>query len=294
MTRIVFFSGGIGSWAAAKRTVERHGTDDLILLFTDTLIEDDDLYRFLIEGAANIYGIAAATPAGALPPVSHDPEQVEARRAALAALAARAMEEIPGLRWIAEGRNPWQVFRDRRFLGNSRVDPCSEELKRFLADKWLKANGYTADNSIRVMGVDWSEEHRIERIRKRIDPWPVEAPMCDAPLMLKDRMLQWLEQEGIARPRLYRKGYAHNNCGGGCIKAEIGHFVHLKREDPPMFAHWKEGENLLREELGDVAILRDRSGGQVRPLPLAELEERIESGYQPDLFEIGGCGCMLE
>jgi hypothetical protein len=39
---IVMFSGGIGSWAAAKRVAERHGTDNLTLLFTDTLIEDGD------------------------------------------------------------------------------------------------------------------------------------------------------------------------------------------------------------------------------------------------------------
>jgi hypothetical protein len=29
------FSGGIGSWATAKRVAEKHGTDDLYLLFSD-------------------------------------------------------------------------------------------------------------------------------------------------------------------------------------------------------------------------------------------------------------------
>jgi 3'-phosphoadenosine 5'-phosphosulfate sulfotransferase (PAPS reductase)/FAD synthetase len=51
---VVMFSGGIGSWAAAKRVAERHGTSTLTLLFTDTLIEDADLYRFLVDAAENV------------------------------------------------------------------------------------------------------------------------------------------------------------------------------------------------------------------------------------------------
>ena len=81
MKHIVMFSGGLGSWMTGKIVAERHGTDDLILLFADTLIEDEDLYRFLEEGAESIGG--------------------EFLR-------------------IAEGRTPWQEFFDTRFLGNSR------------------------------------------------------------------------------------------------------------------------------------------------------------------------------
>ena len=51
MQHVVMFSGGAGSWMTAKRVAEKHGTDNLILLFADTLIEDEDLYRFLDEAA---------------------------------------------------------------------------------------------------------------------------------------------------------------------------------------------------------------------------------------------------
>ena len=47
MKRIVQFSGGLASYFAAKRVVERHGAQDVILLFADTLIESDDLYRIM-------------------------------------------------------------------------------------------------------------------------------------------------------------------------------------------------------------------------------------------------------
>ncbi len=55
---------------------------------------------------------------------------------------------------------------------------------------------------------------------------------------------------------------------------------------------WNYHEKLLREELGDVAILRDRTGGVTRPLTLAELEERIKADPQKEFDDWGGCGCF--
>jgi PP-loop superfamily ATP-utilizing enzyme len=37
-TRVVQFSGGIASWAVARRVADRYGVDDLVLLFADTQI----------------------------------------------------------------------------------------------------------------------------------------------------------------------------------------------------------------------------------------------------------------
>src|ERR1700743_2722315 len=106
MKHVVMFSGGLGSWAAAKRVAAQHGTADMVLLFTDVRMEDKDLYRFLGEAAANV-GVPVTV--------------------------------------LMEGRNPWHVFFDERFLGNSRVDPCSKILKRQTADNWLIANCDPAD-----------------------------------------------------------------------------------------------------------------------------------------------------
>ncbi len=46
MKHIVNFSGGICSFWAAHRVIQKHGVKDVVLLFADTLIEDDDLYAF--------------------------------------------------------------------------------------------------------------------------------------------------------------------------------------------------------------------------------------------------------
>jgi hypothetical protein len=63
---------------------------------------------------------------------------------------------------------------------------------------------------------------------------------------------------------------------------------------PEVYAEWEQNEEALRAQLGDVSILRDRTGGQVKRLPLVQLRRRIEDGYQPDLFDIGGCGCFVD
>ncbi|HEY7821247.1 MAG TPA: hypothetical protein VIG24_00340, partial [Acidimicrobiia bacterium] len=97
MKHVVMFSGGIGSWAAAKRVAEAHGTDDLYLVFSDVkgmnpsphIGEDEDTYRFIREAAENVGG---------------------------------------ELVLLSDGRDIWEVFKEKRFLGNSRLANCSHEL----------------------------------------------------------------------------------------------------------------------------------------------------------------------
>jgi hypothetical protein len=293
--RVVMFSGGAGSWAAAKREAQQHGLAGLTLLFTDTLIEDADLYRFLVESAANVFRVGGRLDgviqvAANVPPSTR--EAMPARRAHLARLRALVAPIMPGLVWLADGRTPWEVFRDERYLGNTRADPCSRVLKRELGDRWMSAH---APDAVRVFGIDWTEVHRFERLAARLGADRVRAPLCEAPYLDKPDVLAWLAREGIAAPRLYGLGFAHNNCGGGCVKAGIGHFAHLYRVLPEVFAEWEREEQALRDHLGkDVAMLRDRSGGAPTPLPLTQLRRRLEAGHAPDLFDIGGCGCFID
>lgn len=256
--RVVMFSGGVSSWAAAKRVAQ--ATDEPItLLFADTMMEDEDLYRFLGEAEASI--------------------------------------ERSTLVRIADGRNPWQVFFDERFLGNSQVDPCSKILKRQLLDKWRAENCDPAE-TITYVGVDWTEIHRYERLKERSAPWRVEAPLCDKPYLTKDEQLNWLRAEGIEPPRLYERGFHHNNCGGFCIKAGQAQFAALLREFPERYAYHEGKEQALREYLGkDVSILRDRTAAaETTVLTLRNLRERIEGKQagQIDMFDWGGCGCYVD
>jgi len=260
--RIVMFSGGIGSWAAAKRVAERHGTDNLTLLFTDTLIEDADLHRFLDEAAADVGGKLVR---------------------------------------ITEGRSPWQVFRDEGMIANTRADLCSRILKREPADAWL-AEHCDPGNTTVYIGIDWTEVHRFDngegrgaRNRYARLGWRCEAPLCEPPYLTKQDLFIALRAAGIRRPRLYDEGFAHNNCGGFCVKAGLGQFAHLLKMRPALYAEHEQAENEVRATTGwRQTILRDSTGGTVKPVTLTAFRERIERGWQPDLFDIGGCGCFVE
>ena len=249
---VCMFSGGITSWAAAKRVAEQEGTDGMVLLFADTLIEDEDCYRFLSDGAANI--------------------------------------GVPVTR-IADGRDPWQVFRDKRFLGNSRVDPCSRILKRELLDKWVAEN---APEATTIVGLSWDEPERVERFKARMAPRKVRAPLAEKPWVSQRMALEWARREGLRPQRMYALGFAHNNCGGFCVKAGHGAFATLLRNFPQRYAHHEAQEEAIRAELGDVSIMKDRTDGATRPLTMKQLREPIESGKQIDLFDHGGCGCAID
>lgn len=254
MLRLVSFSGGVQCWAAAKRVAETYGVQDMVLLFADTLIEDDDLYRFLPEAAANV---------GA-----------------------------PLVR-IADGRNPREVMRDERMIGNSRIDPCSRALKRKLLDKWRDEHCDPKETTVYV-GIDWTEEKRLHRVRERAKPWRFEAPLCGPPFLTKPQMLNMLRSEGICPPRLYGFGFHHNNCGGGCIKAGQAQWALLLRTFPERYARWETWELEMIDVVGEHSILRDRTGGVSTPLTLRAFRERLQA--QPDMFdkhEWGGCGCAL-
>lgn len=255
-------SGGLPSWAAGKLVAAKHGTKDLVHLFADTKYEDEDLYRFLPEAVADVGG---------------------------------------DLVTVADGRTPWQVFRDERMIGNSRMAPCSRSLKQKLCRKWIEDNCDPADTVLYV-GILWYERDRMETtkdrvgIRERWLPYRVEAPLCEPPYMSRPEILAWLEREGIDPPRMYDEGFPTNNCGGRCVKggqANWNRLLKLRRES---FLECEREEQSLREYLGkDVSILRDRRGGKTIPLPLAEFRRRVEAGEGCDLLDWGkSCSCLLE
>ncbi len=261
---VVMFSGGIGSWATAKRVAQEHGTDNLVLLFSDVkggstdphIGEDPDTYRFIEEAAANVGGQLIV---------------------------------------LNEGRDIWQVFRDVRFLGNSRIAQCSHLLKQKPARAWLEANCAPEETTIYI-GIDWTETHRIPSIERNYLPYTAKTPLTDPPYMDKTQMIQWAESEGLTPPRLYSLGFAHNNCGGGCVRAGQGQFKKLLDVMPERFAVWETKEQEMRDYLEkDVTILKETINGKARNLSLRDLRLRVEDN--PTLFDvndIGGCGCFLD
>lgn len=261
MKYVVMFSGGIGSWATARRLVDEHGAENVTCLFSDVrgdttdphIGEDEDTYRFIDDSIAQL-----------------------------------GCEYVR----VADGRNIWEVFRDVRFLGNSRQANCSHELKQKPAKKWLKENT-TPETHIIAIGIDWTEMHRLPAIEKAYAPWQVVFPMCEPPYLSKDQMIDWAKDCGIKPPRLYSLGFSHNNCGGGCVRAGQGQFRRLLEVMPERYNVWAEKEQEIRDYLGkDVTILKEQKNNVRKNLSLVEL--RNKSIDSCDMLDLGGCGCFVE
>lgn len=258
---LVGFSGGVTSWATAKLVVKKHGKEGVVLLFADTLIEDPTLYAFLEEAALNV---------GA-PLVK-----------------------------ISDGRTPHEVFKQERFMGNARVDPCSKHLKRNLLDKWREDN-CEVDVTTYHVGLDWTEPHRLKKLAERISPWKCEALLTKPPYLEKQEVVDWAKAEGLTPCSLYGEGFPHANCGGTCCKAGIAHWTLLYKTHPGRFAEWESTERWMMENVSEKCyMLRDRRGGTTKPFPLSKLRERIEKEEsEKGIFKLtsdealdwGGCGC---
>jgi 3'-phosphoadenosine 5'-phosphosulfate sulfotransferase (PAPS reductase)/FAD synthetase len=254
ISSVVMFSSGISSWAAGKRWAEMHGTDGMRLLFADTGIEDEDNYRFLHEAADNI-----GAP----------------------------------LIILKDGRDPFQVMRDERIIGNSMFDPCSKLLKRKLLLEWEKKN--ILPSTPKIFGLLWDESHRLERMQKHDPTKNYVAPLCEKPWVSKADTLRWAKAEGIEPPRMYAMGFPHANCGGFCVKAGQATFRILLREFPERFHAAEVWELEMQEYLNtDMTVLKRTVKGERHNMTLREFRERVEADESSyDQFDFGGCACAL-
>jgi|GEM_PF-972493 len=145
-----------------------------------------------------------------------------------------------------------------------------------------------------VLGMDDIEDcDRINRARSYWQPYTVKFPLTKAPIMFKHHIAADLAEAGVSQPRLYDMGFAHNNCGGFCVKAGQSQFRHLLKHRPNTYAYHEEQEKELQLYLGKpVTVLTETVNGEKMNLSMQSLRERIQSGGVID--EGGGeaCSCL--
>jgi hypothetical protein len=264
MTVVVAFSLGAGSAEALYREVATHGAENVIALSADTRCEDEDNWRFGFD----------------------------------------VIRSLPGVRWeiVCDGRTPMQAGRDDRAIPNNRWPICSMKLKIEPMRAWLAAR-YSPDDVAMSLGLDWTEEHRIEGrmvkdewrpgTRELWLPWVTTYPLLDKPLLTKPVLLALWRSRGIEPPRLYATGAPHANCGGACVRAGQAEWRRLLYWNRDRYLEWEAEEELSRDLLGDFSILRDRTGGSSTPVSLRSYRERLE--HDPSLFDAddeGACACI--
>jgi len=252
---VVQYSTGVASAEVAWRVVAEHGAENVVLLTADTRAEDEDNWRF-----------------------------------------GREVADRLGCEWIrlADGRTPMQAGRDHRAVPSNRMAICSRVLKRKLMDDYRAAH-YDPADTIVYLGYDWTEHHRVEAAQKYWAPWHVECPLTRPPYLWKQQLLNLFRERGIEPPRLYGYGFQHANCGGACVRGGQAQWSLLLQVNRSRYLEWEAEEEETRALVGPAAsILRDRTGGSTKPLPLRVFRERIER--QPSMFDEddwGACGCFM-
>ena len=258
MKHIVSISGGSASAVAADRVIERYGSDSTILWFADTLYEDEDLYRFLID------------------------------------LENRWDKKI--VRYT-DGRTPLQVAEDRKLIPNNWAAPCSYELKQKPFKEYITALDKPLTVHLGLDWSEVHRHARPKEVYEEIDGVTVDFPLMWKPLAYMG-YTRTIEEWGIKAPRLYELGMPHNNCGGRCIRQGLGEWLRLAKYLPERYEEVSQWEQAQRAKGGPRAnrtIVRDRADGDSSPLTLAELRERNASP-QLELFTTAGdnFGCFCE
>lgn len=312
---IIFFSGGKSSFSVADYVKNIFPDDNILLYFTDTMWEDEDLYRFIYEASDKLE----------LPLLIH-----------------------------SRGITPPQLMVKQRFMANSRVGTCSKELKMKVSadylkkgivpeiEKWhnkqfLKIMSFI-DNATLYFGIGFEEMHREGPIRVNWKPFKVVMPHIEN-IIDNDKKLN---KYNIKQPRLYDMQFVHNNCKGRCIKAGSGHFKNLLMKDEVTYKELMEQEIIISEYIRymkqpaiksgkskdymykDVyefvstgkksdkiknildghqytknwLLGKDKKGNDIKKpytfMKAKSLNELEKEPIQCDMWDIGGCGCFVD
>ncbi|QGG53996.1 hypothetical protein GDS87_19660 [Lysinibacillus pakistanensis] len=227
MVHVAMFSGGASSAYVAYHIVQKYGKENCVLFFTDTLWEDIDNYRFM-EEVAEYIGLE--------------------------------------ITYRIDGRTPEEVFHDVRFLGNSRMAKCSEELKVRQTLIYLEELRDEHNlEPILYFGIGPHEQHRAINLQNFYEHNPIEPIATRFPMI--ETFTEDLDTKKIIRdewkislPRMYGLGFTHANCAGRCVRGGLGHYALLYKVWPDQYMEQEAMEERFREKFDkDVSILKRNS-----------------------------------
>lgn len=247
MNHVVSFSSGLSSALTSIRVLEKHPS--AMLVFMDTLFEDEDNYRFMVDFENHFC--------------------------------------VKIIRLI-EGRNPYEVSRAEHVIPNNSLAPCTFRLKIDIFKKYLKTLtgestiyiGYDFSEIHRCESTTKNYES---------EGYKVDYPLLWKPIETRRYTDVIRSDYGIEPPRMYKLGYTHANCGGRCVKQGQGDWIRTLINFPRRFAEIEKWENEMREnEVNkNYAILKSQTTTGRTPLTLKELRERYEREHNdPVLFDM--------
>lgn len=258
MKHISSYSGGVGSAISTKMLCDKYGKENVLMLFADTKVESKDQYRFTQD-----------------------------------------IIKLLGCKFISieDGRTPWQVFNDVRFIGNTRIDPCSRVLKRDLIRDYLNRN-YMPEEVTIWIGIDASEVHRLNPVVVRNAPFLYRSILIENDIFITPKQkIAWCKVNNIKPSVMYEMGFSHDNCGGFCVKAGLGQFKKLYELLPEVYAeNEKQEQEAIKNNPKLKHFLRKTINGKLTYISMKEYRENYlvpNQVTEDESMEFGGCGCAL-
>lgn len=253
---IVSGSGGAASFAVAHLVCEKYGKENVVVAFCDTLIENEDLYRFLFEGMQKL---------GCY------------------------------FYYIKDGRTPYQVYRDVRYYANTRTAHCSDALKKDIFREIIERDFPVNEGHYLYFGFDWKEPQRYDRAVVNWPGYNVVSPLAEPPFYSRKQVFQIIDDYDIEVPELYKLGFTHNNCDGMCPKGGQAHWALLLNKAPDKYARAEDEQEKLFADIPTMrASLRMTINKKLHYLTLKQFRQHLQCGGKYDSLDFGGCGCFSD
>jgi len=193
---------------------------------------------------------------------------------------------------ICEGKTPFEIFKLKNIMGSRILDPCSELLKR--EPLWKFINKFHKEDIHVHLGIDYSEIHRLVKTASIKSPYICRSILCENGLVLNK---SFSERFDIKRPRLYDWGLGHNNCGGYCIKAGMGHYRNLFKANKERYLLHEDREQDVYNNIDKTfKIIRKQTRGVKEYMSLKDFRIKYledDSLEDDNLLDFGGCGCAI-
>ena len=249
MIHICSFSGGLSSAVMTDRVIKKYSRKKIIIWIADTLIENEDLWRFVSD----------------------------------------CMKQWGGkLFKHVDGRTPFDVAEQKQIIPNQKIAPCTFELKIKPFTNWLwKLSkpvtihlGYSNDEFSRIDKRRFY--HRVGNKLKtpkgygrRIHGVYEDFPLIWYPSLNKSDVKKEFDQWNIELPEMYQFGYRNNNCGGQCFRQTISDWLLTREYYPDRFYFSRDWELKQREHetRKNYSICRRQVKGQLQKLTLDDIDK---------------------
>lgn len=169
----------------------------------------------------------------------------------------------------SDGRTPEQVFYDQNMIGSNRAPICSKVLKAKRLQKYCKPG------DVLYFGIDTGEMRRVGRIA------PVYARLqCETRFPIIETITRRAEMEALLKwskielPEMYKQGFKHNNCHGGCVRAGVKTWKLLYQVYPEVYKDRERIETEFRE--GQYTFIKGLSLKRLREI----IENQIAFDYE--------------